>query len=284
MARIVGVHGIAQQHKAATVLAQEWEPALRGGVANAGGALEPGSLACAFYGDLFRPTGHVRGGGEVGPDDLESSDVDLLAEMWKVAAARDTEGRIPPVNAEFRGPGFVHRALAALAGSRFLVGLAERALLGALVQVRRYMHEPELRRAARAEVDAVVSEDTRVLIGHSLGSVVAYEALHEYGASPKWAQVQTLVTLGSPLGIPNLIFHRLDPGPEEGVAPQPRVARWTNISDDSDIVALVENLDPLFAGEVLDVAVDNGAKVHDISPYLTAVETGEAVMKGLRGG
>ena len=48
-----------------------------------------------------------------------------------------------------------------------------------------------------------------MLVGHSLGSVVAYEALC---ANPEWP-VRMLVTLGSPLGIPNLIFDRLEPAP-----------------------------------------------------------------------
>ena len=50
------------------------------------------------------------------------------------------------------------------------------------------------------------------MVGHSLGSVVAYEALC---AHPEWP-VRALVTLGSPLGIRNLIFDRLVPAPAAG--------------------------------------------------------------------
>ena len=96
-------------------------------------------------------------------------------------------------------------ALRALSGSRFFAALGERALLGDLRQVRDYFHEPEIRQQARQRVSEAVGDDTRVLVGHSLGSVVAYEALC---ANPGWP-VRMLVTLGSPLGIPNLIFDRL---------------------------------------------------------------------------
>ena len=57
--------------------------------------------------------------------------------------------------------------------------------------------------------DAEVGGDTRVLIGHSLGSVITYECLARY----RPGSVRLLVTLGSPLGIPNLIFERLTPAP-----------------------------------------------------------------------
>ena len=50
-----------------------------------------------------------------------------------------------------------------------------------------------------------------------------------------------MVTLGSPLGIPNLAFDRLDPAPTAGVGvwPCPEGAAWTNVADSADVVALV---------------------------------------------
>ena len=94
-----------------------------------------------------------------------------------------------------------------------------------LRQVRRYMTEPGIRQAVQGRVAASMAADTRVLAGHSLGSVVAYEALC---AHPEWP-VRRLVTLRSPLGIRNLIFDRLVPRrwpgcpgswPELGLAPR----------------------------------------------------------------
>ena len=84
-----------------------------------------------------------------------------------------------------------------------------------------------------------------------------------------------LVTLGCPLGIRNLIFERLRPPPEDGHGQFPAgAATWTNIADTGDVVALVKRLAPLFGGRVNDLLVNNGSKAHDISPYLTAAETG----------
>ena len=127
-------------------------------------------------------------------------------------------------------------------------------MLSDLRQVRLYLADPEVRRAARERVAAVVDDATRVLVGHSLGTVVAYEALC---AHPEWP-VRTLVTLGAPLGIRNLIFDRLQPPPEpsgEGLRGRwpGGVTSWVNVADAGDAVALVKDLRPAVrpAGGVL---------------------------------
>jgi hypothetical protein len=283
---VVGVHGIAQQNKGPEVLASEWGPALRDGVRQSGVTLGADDLVCAFYGNLFRPPGETRSVGDphYRPTDVTEDEAELLFLFWQ-EAARVEPGRVASPDASLRAatPASVQSALRVLARSRFFAGLAERAFIGALKQVRLYLRDPQIRAAARAAVDAAVTEETRVIIGHSLGSVVTYEALHEYGATPRWANVRTLVTLGSPLGIPNLIFDALEPTPSQGRGAWPeRIERWTNISDDGDVVALAKKLGPLFGDALVDIRIVNGATAHDIMPYLTATETGEAIADGLQ--
>ena len=117
-----------------------------------------------------------------------------------------------------------------------------------------------------------------MVIGHSLGSVVAYEVL---AAQPE-GSVRTFVTLGSPLGCPKLIFDRLCPPPEDGRGGWPgAVEHWFNLADGSDPVALVAELASCFGPRVKDELVHNGADVHKIGPYLTAEETGRAIATGL---
>jgi pimeloyl-ACP methyl ester carboxylesterase len=173
--------------------------------------------------------------------------------------------------------------LRALSGSAFFAGLADRVMLFDLQQVRRYMTDPDLRRAVQDRFGAEVGEDTRVVVGHSLGSVVAYEALC---AHPRWP-VRALVTLGSPLGIRNLIFDRLVPAPVardqgglRGAWPG-GAQSWVNVADAGDVVALVKDLRPLFGAGVACYVVHNGSHAHDVQPYLTAAETGAAVAAGL---
>ena len=117
------------------------------------------------------------------------------------------------------------------------------------------------------------------MIGHSLGSVVAYEYLCRYQPS----SVELLVTLGSPLGIPNLVFDRLTPAPAGGAGAWPgTVAGWVNVADPDDIVALRKQLAGLFPGPrrgtaVDDRLVDNGDQPHAIDRYLNARQTGSAL-------
>ncbi len=164
-----------------------------------------------FYGDLFRPAGRRLAVGDpwLTADDATEFDQELLAAWWRAAAESDPRVVHPDARTLARTPRGVQAALRALSGSAFFAGLAERVMLFDLQQVRQYMTDPAVRRAVQDRVAAQVGEDTRVVVGHSLGSVVAYESLC---AHPEWP-VGALVTLGSPLGIRNLIFDRLVPGP-----------------------------------------------------------------------
>lgn len=284
MPEIVAVHGVGQQLRGEDVLGSSWRPSLRDGLRRAG--VEDGGLpgdsdiAIAFYGDLFR--GRATKASADPP--YEAADVEkgweteMLEAWWHAAAASDPRVPGPDGSTKAGTPLRVQRALSAVAGSRFFAGLAERALIGDLKQVRRYLTAPEIRAEAQGRVAALVQPDTRVLVGHSLGSVVAYEALC---AHPDWP-VRMFVTLGSPLGIPNLIFDRLQPAPVGGRGAWPgRAERWINIADRRDMVALEKQLRSRFGDRVEDLLVDNEARAHDVSPYLTAQETGAAIASGL---
>lgn len=287
MAQVVCVHGIGQQREAPNTLHAVWAPALCGGVKLAGGTLAEDAVKCAFYGDLFRPPGRPLSAGDtlVQADDLDPFEQDLLVNWWEQAARTDAAVISPDARTLARTPRSVQGALWALSGSRFFAALGERALLGDLRQVRDYFHNPDIRREARQRVSEAVTGDTRVLVGHSLGSVVAYEALR---ANPGWP-VRMLVTLGSPLGIPNLIFERLDPAPLSAAEAEPgprgrwpgKGREWVNVADQGDVVALVKDLRVAFGPGVDCWVVDNGATAHDVRPYLTAEETGRAVRNGL---
>jgi pimeloyl-ACP methyl ester carboxylesterase len=288
VARVVCVHGVGNQREAAETLHATWAPALCGGVGLAGGELSANDVACALYGNIFRPPGRHLTVREplIRPQDLDEFEQDLLAAWWAEAARTDPAVIAPDARTlAVRTPRSVQAALRALAGSRFFAAVGERVLLGDLRQVRLYLYDNDSRRRAVQRVVDAVGPDTRVLVGHSLGSVVAYEAL---SANPDWP-VRVLVTLGSPLGIPNLIFDRLQPPPlpasHSGPGPRGRWPgsgrAWTNIADQADVVALVKDLRPAFGAEVDSFVVDNGAHAHNVRPYLTAVETGRAIRSGL---
>jgi hypothetical protein len=73
----------------------------------------------------------------------------MLGLWWAGAARADREVPGPDERTKLRTPNIIQRALDALSGSKFFVGLTERALIGDLKQVRSYLHG-----TVRAEVQA----------------------------------------------------------------------------------------------------------------------------------
>jgi hypothetical protein len=285
MAKIVAIHGIGQQRKGENLLRAQWLPALRDGLARARMQLaDDDDLVCPFYGYLFRPKGKAIDPSLTASDVTHDQEIALLEMLWREAAATDPGIPSPEARTKARTPMFVQRAVDALSHLPFFKGVAETAMIYDLRQVRLYMNDDAVRAEVQALVARQVGENTRVMVGHSLGSVIAYEAVC---AHPEWP-VHTLVTLGSPLGIRNLIFDYLRPRPKDGVGAWPGgIRRWTNVSDRGDVVALIKRLSGHFnkAGApdyaIQDESIDNGATAHDIEPYLTAEETGNAIGSAL---
>lgn len=102
MARVVCVHGIAQQLRGEQTLLRAWSPAITDGVIRAGGRPVPADdVAMAFYGDLFRPPGELLAVGDpfYGPEDVRPGfEQELLLAWWRHAATVDPS--VPPPDAD----------------------------------------------------------------------------------------------------------------------------------------------------------------------------------------
>ena len=279
MAKVIAVHGVSNQFLGEHQIRELWLPALKDGLTRSSHALaSDDDLFCAFYGDLFRPRGKSLEGFLDASDIEDDWEVKMLSLWWEEAARVDP--RVFPPDGDGKGIGMsvVQSALDALSNSEFFAGLAESALIFDLKQVKLYLRDPAIRNEARQRVFNAITPDTRVVIGHSLGSVVAYEALSQAAEH----QVQTFVTLGSPLGIKNLIFDQLQPPPKNGLGQWPaNLSHWFNIADRSDVVALVKELATRFGDRVSDHRVDNGSAAHDAARYLCSKEAGDAIATGL---
>jgi WD40 repeat protein len=202
-ARIVGVHGFGSQHSGSRILHAEWLAALRDGLRLAGGVpLAEEDVVVAFFGDVLRLPDEDEARQDVEPetDDLEAAAVVAMSRASEDQAAPGPDG---PSGDE--SVPLMQRATSRLMNSKFFAGMTERSLFGDLAELRRFLHEPDLRQAARERVAQAIGPDTRVVIAHSLGSVVAYEALC---AHPE-LNVRMFITLGSPLGVRNLRTQRL---------------------------------------------------------------------------
>lgn len=281
MARIVAVHGIGQQLEGAPTLKSAWLPALLSGLQLAGGHLQDDrDLTLAFYGDLFRQPGKAAEPAYTAEDVTDPWECELVTAWAENAAETDTNLQSPWDQGKARTPRLVQRALDILTQSKFFGGISERALIGDLKQVRLYMTDQTKRQQIQARLIGCIGDDARIVIGHSLGSVVAYEVI---AAHAEW-NIEVFITLGSPLGIHNIIFDRLSPRPKGGIGAWPgKIKHWVNIADGGDVVALNKKLASLFGREITDHLIYNGATAHNVLPYLTAKETGQALLLGLSG-
>jgi alpha/beta hydrolase fold len=288
VAEIVGIHGIAQEFSGRFSLEQLWLASVRDGLAAAtyhalAEALTSRHLRVAFFGNLFRRPGTM--GGQEYPysaSDLRPGlELDLLAELYQTASAGDAGPEESMRGGRVTAQAMVERLLR----NKTFAGVARHALVGTLKQVALFLSDQSTKERVLEQVRDAVHDDTRVLIGHSMGSVVAYEYLCRYQPSG----IRLLVTLGSPLGIRNLIFDRLTPAPVAGVGVWPGKAdAWVNVADPNDVVALRKELSGLWSGsfsayEITDRRADNGDQPHSVSRYLNSRQAGAALGEALRG-
>ncbi|MEU3326819.1 alpha/beta hydrolase [Streptomyces albus] len=287
MSHVVMCHGIGYQYKHRETSLTEWYGALRTSMSDAAHPVpEPERVSAVFYGNCYRSLNTK----SVGTDDefadippLRAGDVrDPVESALLDVFAQGTEAPAPG------GKGATQAALRRLERSEALGRPSSRVVIWLVRQVRRYLDADDTVRAcAQQRFARVVTPDTKVVVAHSLGSVVAYEALC---AHPEW-NVDTFVTLGSPLGL-GLIRERLRPAPgEDGGHTWPHVGRWINVAADEDPVALVKKLGPVFGDKVEDRLVVNlpwfdpkryvlGG--HSVMRYLTTGEVADAVAEALR--
>ncbi|MFF2777684.1 hypothetical protein ACFVU3_22555 [Streptomyces sp. NPDC058052] len=107
-----------------------------------------------------------------------------------------------------------------------------------LGQVAAYLDDERVREGAIEAVLSRVTPDTKVVLAHSLGTVVAFEALHRLDQP-----LPLLVTFGSPLGLRSIIRGRLRPQP---LRTPPQVKRWVNVADRDDFIVATLRLRTLF--------------------------------------
>ncbi|MFG1749843.1 hypothetical protein [Streptosporangium sandarakinum] len=263
MEKIVGVHGIGKYHYyrdaggsvagAATVMRGKWDRYLHAGLT--GGRPYGGErylTEIAYY-------AHLLGGhGNEAPRAVER--MDAGAQEVFVAWARQLdavgEGLTGALNRMTRW--LLERMRADAAGFAGFFCPEVAAYLAAGGGVRAKV------RSAVAEV--IRRNRPKAVIAHSLGSVVAYETLW----SDPGLEVDLLITLGSPLGMRDVIFERLLPAPVNGWgARPPGVRRWVNIADKDDIAAIPPSLRACFTGVDQEALVNlDRFDFHTVEKYL----------------
>ncbi|MFI6288652.1 serine peptidase [Streptomyces sp. NPDC051018] len=262
--RVLGVHGVGNHYAGATSaearakLAATWARNLARGPFAAW--VPQCDLTVAYYADLLREPGG-QSVDEVTLDQLDP-ETEALVRLWL-----DEQG-LPEEVPQGWATWPLRQALGWVAArDRLAPSMVEAFVARFFSEVATYLGEPDGRPrvAARAAVALALTEHTpRVVIAHSLGSVVAYEALWEHQGAP----VDLLITLGSPLALPHAVFPRLLPAPvgHSGSRP-PSVRRWVNIADVGDLVAIPKGgVARAFTG----VSADHHDPIHAFDFHLAA--------------
>jgi hypothetical protein len=276
MTAVIGIHGFAQQQLGRHQLRDSWSKALTDGLERAGDRqLVRLEVDVLFYGDLLLP---VPAEGPVLPpptglDDLTSEELEFLS---LTAACVLDPGEMA---ASDRYPARSHLAipvqLAAPARALDLkFGPGSGLLfLGSLRQVRRYLIDKEIKSAIDDRVARYLNTECRILIGHSLGSVIAFE----YVRSHPEHHLDLLLTIGSPLGLETV--RAALPAPAHGVdAGIPsNLGLWVNLRDPHDPVAGAGHLAAWWPA-VQDALVNNQSEPHSAERYLAKLHAGHAVL------
>ena len=143
-----------------------------------------------------------------------------------------------------------------------------------------YLNNPAFRKKINDGVESAFNKDVEtVVVGHSLGSVVAYDVLRKTGDTNNWT-VPLYMTLGSPLAV-TAIKQALRPIDHPSC-----VSKWFNAMDERDIVPLYsldsENFDvtpPIENKTDVDNFTDNH---HGIIGYLSDAEVAKRLHEALR--
>jgi hypothetical protein len=280
MTCVVGVHGIGNYtyiarsggnlDAAIKQISQNWSASLNSGLGKAGvEARRPEDLRVAYYAHLLH-----RGTSQGAADD--PGHLDDHAQSLLVAWVQELTSR--PVPQLAQGPLTARARAAADWLSRHYPETVRRAAISFCREVGTYQAQQNRRKAVREMIaETIRAQQPDILIGHSLGSVIAYEALH---ASPD-LKIRLLLTIGSPLAMPGVIFNRLDPAPvnNRGTRP-PGVGVWANIADVGDIVAIPRGgMTHRFDGVSSDTeAIISKRAFHGVQHYLACTETAKTVI------
>jgi len=134
-----------------------------------------------------------------------------------------------------------------------------------------------------------------LLIAHSMGSIVAFDVLTENSK----IKVDTLVTIGSPLGIPVIVSKifaeqkQKNKNLKKPTVPDTIVSKWVNMSDMEDKVALDHTLNDDFNSNkfglraedltvVNDYEINNEPNPHKSFGYLRTPEMANVIHQFLR--
>jgi hypothetical protein len=149
----------------------------------------------------------------------------------------------------------------------------------------RFKVRQELRFRLLRELAAATAEAERVVIvSHSMGTMVAYDVLRN---CPECPPVDTLITLGSPLGIREVQQELIAVDAKDVDFPAAKLSRWINVYDPLDPVCgadpkLANDYAPVDGKGIVDIKESNwGSWRHTITHYFAGNQLRAQVAKAV---
>jgi hypothetical protein len=267
MVQLILVHGRGQEFSVPVSVQRALEEALRWGLQRVGSEVYKDiPIRLAYYGDYWRPDSAA----------FEVMTPATPTELQRQVTEDMLNAASEPSYALERFELVDWSRLNRLATSvdRYL-HLGDRVVQFFLEDVESYFANDRLRELAIDRVAEAVNEanDEIVLLGHSLGSVVAYDFVRNRPGG----SIRGFMTLGAPLGLPTMLRRIASPQFPE------RAARWANFFESRDFVTggvrLREHYPSADGREVEDYEIEGRAPglkdltaSHDGTVYLSSLK------------
>lgn len=292
--KVVFVHGRSQEHLDSVALKQAWVSSLSEGLAQIGLSLPLADqdIRFPYYGDTLFELAKGESADKVAKviirgDNLQDDEREfvrsVLDEMRQRAGITDAQlAEVARVEALEQGPlnwTWVRHILKTI--DSHVPGGSGTGIVLATNDVYQYLKSTGVRDKIEEGVRAAfLPGEPTVVVGHSLGTVVAYNLLRREGHERGWV-VPLFITLGSPLAV-TAIKRSLRP-----IQHPACVSEWYNAMDNHDIVALYP-LDSVHFG--ISPAIENNTTVHNqtsnrhgISGYLNDKNVARRIYAALEG-
>jgi hypothetical protein len=267
MVQLILVHGRGQEFNVPVSVQRPLEEALRWGLERVGSEVfKDIPLTLAYYGDYWRP---------------DSAAFEVMTPATPTELQRQVTEDMLNAASE---PSYALERLELIDWSRLnrlattvdrYLHLGDRVVQFFLEDVESYFANDRLRDLAIDRVAEAVNEanDEIVLLGHSLGSVVAYDFVRNRPG----ASLRGFITLGAPLGLPTVLRRIETPQFPE------RATRWANFFESRDFVTggvrLSEYYPSADGREVEDYVIEGRAPglkeltaSHDGTVYLSSMK------------
>lgn len=277
--QLVFVHGRSQQNKDSVALKKEWIDNWKSGLAKSGLSipLADEEIRFPYYGDTLIQMAGGMTAEEAARIAVRGEDIDREAEQFMREYLTEVQEKAGISDEEIlaeldeatrqRGVlnwGWVQGILSVL--DRKVAGASGTSVALFTRDVYQYLAKPTIRKTMNNGVRSAFNPDIEtVVVGHSLGTVVAYDVLRKEPSGSR-LKVPLFVTLGSPLAV-TVIKKMMRPIGHPGCA-----AKWFNAMDERDVVSLFPldskhfNIDPSIENKT---DVDNPtSNRHGISGYL----------------